>query len=225
MKVGTIKIRKPSPFVSAAGKTPSKCTVVMPKSGGIESLATEKAATVARVAAESKTANVTMYRRDKSGVKASRPYGQDLGRVQRFRTLRSIRRFGGGRQSKEVCLLEGSKVVAKRFDRNDKKQVKAFHKEVRNFQHVKDCPFVPKLLAADPEQLVLYTDYCGERPAEYTKELKKQVREKVDRLRNKYHLTRNFHSRADGLPRLANVAIKNGQVKLIDMGPPFHPVK
>jgi hypothetical protein len=146
-------------------------------------------------------------------------------RLQHYRTLGTIKNFGGGRQSKEVRLLRGEKVVAKHFDKNDKKQMKAFQKEVRNFQIVKDCSFVPKLLAVDVDNLILYTSYCGERPKEYTKDLKRHVRAKVDKLRRKYKITRQFHSRPDGLPRLANVAILDGKVNLIDMGPPFHPVK
>ena len=135
--------------------------------------------------------------------------------------------FDGGRQSKKVCLLQGSEVVAKHFDAANPKHVKAYEKEVRNLQNVEKCSFVPHLVAADGKRLILYTTYCGRRPERYTGTLKKEVKRKVKKLKEKYGLTRKFtNGPKEGLPRLANLAIhpKTKKVMLIDMGPPFKEV-
>jgi len=145
-------------------------------------------------------------------------------RVKTFQALRPVKQFSGGRQSKRVSLLSGNQVVAKEFDTNNSKQRKGFRREVKNMKYVKDCSFVPRLLAVDKQKMVIYTSYAGERPAKYTKELKSKVRSRISKLRNEYHLTRKFHRH--GLPRLANVAVNHqNEVRLIDLGPPFRRTK
>lgn len=141
--------------------------------------------------------------------------------LQKYRLLGTVKLLAGGRQSKQVRLLAGKSVVAKCFDPKNPKHVRAFKKEISNYRTVRGCPFVPKLLAVDAERMVLYLEFCGKNPKEYTPELKKQVRAMIDTLRDKYRLARRFHNRPDNLPRLANLATKNGKLRLIDLGPPF----
>lgn len=149
-----------------------------------------------------------------------------MDRVRLYRGWKTVKTFEGGRQSKRVRLIEGTdrrkkKIVAKHFDKSDPNQHKAFEKEVRNYGLVKGCTFVPKLLAVDKEELILYLEYCGETPSHYTPELKKEVLHHVKKLRKRYNLTRDFRYNKEGLPRLANVAVRHQKVKLIDLGPPF----
>jgi hypothetical protein len=141
------------------------------------------------------------------------------GTLERYRGLRRIHRYGGGRQSDGVWLLEDKRTIAKHFS---EKQIDKMKIEIANLQCVRKCSFVPKLLAIDYEHRVLYLNNCGTRPKRFTRDLRQRVLKLMDRLKNKYHLTRKFHK--TGLPRIANVTVDaNGKVFLIDMGPPFHP--
>lgn len=163
---------------------------------------------------------------DDGGIKrtanAPTKQGNDL---DQYRSLKTVKLLSGGRQSKEVRLLAGKRVVAKCFDPLNRKHVRNFGKEIRNYKAVHGCPFTPRLLAVDSDKLVLYIQYCGKRPKEYTPELKRQVHFMLETLRDKYGLARRFHNRPDNLPRLANLATNNGKLKLIDLGPPFKRVK
>lgn len=145
-------------------------------------------------------------------------------RAKRFQELKTVKLFDGGHQSQKVRLLEGSQVVAKHFDRLNPTHVAAYELELHNLARVRGCSFVPKLLAADPVELVIYTNFCGDRPSKYTKQMKADVKKKLAILRSHFKLGRNFVSRPDGLPKLANLTVLNGNVTLIDMGPPWKTV-
>lgn len=146
-------------------------------------------------------------------------------RVKIFGELKSVREFGGGQEALRVWLLEGEKVVAKQFDAKDEKQLKNFKREIQHMKILKGCEFVPRLLAVDKKNKIIYTSYAGEKPTEYTKDLKKQVRTRIEQLRTKYKLARTFYERLDGLPPLSSLAInKNGKLSIVDLGPPFHTI-
>lgn len=144
-------------------------------------------------------------------------------RIAKYRKLKEIRRFAGGRQSVRVVLLEGGEVVAKHLNPQSRMQCHSYEREVENLVRLQSCPYVPKLLAADPKRLVIYLSYCGESPSEqqYDDTLKADVRAKVDELERRYRLRRTFYSHTD-IPRPSNVTLKDGQAFIIDLGPPWH---
>ena len=145
----------------------------------------------------------------------------DLKDLKTLEGLKILKKFGGGRQSKEVRLLEKN-VVAKFYDPNNDKHVKGFHLEVENFKILKNCSFVPKIYAVDDKNMIIYMSYAGEKPKEWTKELKALVRDRLQTLKKQFKLTRKFLYKK-WLPRLNNVAIdSNGSVNMIDFGPPWH---
>lgn len=77
------------------------------------------------------------------------------------------------------------------------------------------------MVAADPDHLILYTEYVGSPPTRYTSSLERQVDELVRRLEREYGLRRKWY-RSQPRPRLSNVAMDgNGQLRLLDFGPPF----
>jgi tRNA A-37 threonylcarbamoyl transferase component Bud32 len=140
-----------------------------------------------------------------------------------LRSARPVKRFGGGRQSKSVDLLNNG-AVRKRFD-GSAKHVQKMRIEIANLQKLQQtgCDFVPRLLAVDDGQRTIYLSYVGSRPKKYTADLRRQVQSKVDLLKTKYGLQRTFGR--TGMPRLANVAVdKANRVYLIDFGPPWRSV-
>jgi hypothetical protein len=155
-------------------------------------------------------------------------FGENQGRVERFRQLHTVKYLVAGKRTKEVRMLAGGKIVAKSFDSSNRQHQKAFEREVKNLELVNDCSFIPKLLAIDRKNMTIYTRFPGEAPKQYTNELKKEVHEKIDRLRTKYKLTRTFfHRRLDGLPELSSLAIDKttGKIKITDLSPSaFQPV-
>lgn len=137
-----------------------------------------------------------------------------------LRQIRPVKAFSGGRQSKSVQLLENG-LIAKQYDAS-KKHAEKMKAELKNLKRVETCDFVPKLIALDEKERILYLSNCGRRPKRYTKSLVKEVKKKVYILKHKYNMTRSF-ANGGGLPRLANVAVDTkGRVNLVDVGPPWH---
>jgi hypothetical protein len=109
-----------------------------------------------------------------------------------------------------VVLLEGNKIVAKKYDiKTSKEEDDLFKQEIKNLQQCSGCSFLPEVLAIDKQKGIIYRRYAGESPKEYTPELAKRVKEKMDKLRNKYKLVSGFAWRLDGLPPLKHIAINS----------------
>ena len=156
------------------------------------------------------------------GEKPKLLFGDDKNRVECFEKLHTIKQLPAGRRAKELRLLAGGKIVAKSFDKSNVHQTKAFAREVKNLELARECSFVPEVLAIDREKMIIYSRFYGEPLEKYTDEtIKKQVLEKIERLRTKYKLMRRWHS-TNLLPRPSAVAVdKSGQVKIMDLGPSY----
>jgi len=140
--------------------------------------------------------------------------------LEEVRKRKTLRNFGGGRQSEQVRLLEGE-IVAKHYSRTNPKHVRGFHLEVANLQRLSSCSFVPHIVAVDIPNQIIYMTYCGEKPTRYTDELKVLVRDRLQYLKKHFHMTRKFLYKKY-LPRVDNVALSpSGEVNLIDFGTPW----
>ena len=63
-------------------------------------------------------------------------------------------------ESRYVYLLENG-VIKKKYNNRNKKDLAKFENEIKTLNKLRDCPFVPKILALDIEQLIIYMDNCG----------------------------------------------------------------
>ena len=158
--------------------------------------------------------------------------------MENLRSLKTLQRGGKSKYVKLYETSEGVKIIKKAYDKKQEKQVFRFNKEIEFMTHLKNCPFVPKIISVDHEKLVIYMSYVGnsidesktENQKQKTK-AKTQIKDNKTKMQEKMkslHLDWNLMRHRDGKPNyniyLGNATLMNGEIYIIDFGSPHYKI-
>jgi predicted Ser/Thr protein kinase len=126
-----------------------------------------------------------------------------------------------GGKSKYVYLLKNG-LVKKAYKKNTL-QKRRFKVEVKILEHLKECPFVPKVQYVDKDKRVFYMTHMGKtlkRDVKNNKRLREGLKKRLKELKNDWNLLR--HKNGQPMNRIyhGNVTEKGGQINIIDFGSP-----
>ena len=135
-----------------------------------------------------------------------------LKNVSDFRKLQVVEKLMNSFDS-EVCLMSRN-IVRKRYSnpkKGKKESLQEYINEVETLKYLQSCPFTPRLLAYDPENLAIYMNYIEGKPKKSFETIK-QLNEKLKILSNDYGLRRITHY------HWSNVIGTEDNIILVDFG-------
>jgi tRNA A-37 threonylcarbamoyl transferase component Bud32 len=122
-------------------------------------------------------------------------------------------------------------IVKKKYNPNIVEHYMHFKNEVRILNHLKECPFVPRLIEVDHKNLILYLTYCGDsldkfKLSEDEKEYRQEeIKKLVKRLGDEWHVYRIVGGKHVHDITFNNVCMNSKDMFLIDFGSPYWIIK
>lgn len=129
---------------------------------------------------------------------------------------RGAQRLQGGMHSKGVWLLPGRKVVEKRYG-TGAARFNRMQMELKILTRLRNCDFVPKVIAFDPKERIVWMTYCG---ADAKESLQKRatVHRLLTILRDKYGVYRRENVGKRFQTLIKNVTQDGDKTYIIDFG-------
>lgn len=139
-----------------------------------------------------------------------------IGKLKKIKTLQK------GGKSKYVYLME-HQIVKKAYRRDHSGQKRRFEQEVRILQHLKDCPFVPKLIKVNRQKCILWMTWVG-KTLEETPSNRNALNQKIKELHLEWNLLRHRNGAPNYQIYIKNGTKMNNQIYVIDFGSPHYQI-
>jgi len=139
--------------------------------------------------------------------------------MNNIKCIKTLQRGGKSKYVKLCETVDGTKIIKKAYDKKQQKQIFRFNKEVEFLTHLKNCPFVPKIIAIENENLVIYMSYVG-KPINVNHKIKMQ--ERMKSLHLDWNLMRHRKNQPNYNIYIGNATIMNDEIYIIDFGSPHY---
>lgn len=133
--------------------------------------------------------------------------------IHELHSLKVIKTLQKGGKSRKVELLDQNIIKKEYFPR----QLFRFKKEIEYLTHLKNCPFVPKLLGIDYDNFIIYMTYVGI-PLKKTPDNQKRMRQQMKKLHLDWNLLRHKKGKPNYNIYIGNATIMNDTIYIIDFG-------